>query len=194
MFPDNKEYRTSATRLILRSSFFSGVVLVGGALPTFRENLSVPSSIVKQSKTALVCRNQADWTKRLSRNVGKQLSTYAVEHSGGARTSTIPWRKAWNHSDKNVLEKLKVDTICLRSAVLENASYSLKPCNITSATDIHCAQCYPPSVTCTRVSYVTSTRPTPHVCHTTPLRCTCNYKLSYPPWAWGGVVVKALRY
>jgi hypothetical protein len=130
-------------------------VLVGGALPTFRENLSVPSSLVKQSKkTALVCLNQADWTDRLSQNVGKQLSTYAVEHFGGVRTSTMPWRKACNHSDKHVLEKLAVDMICPRSAVLENASYSLKPCDITSGKVL------PAHLTCTRVCYVTSMRPT----------------------------------
>jgi len=46
----------------------------GNSLLTFRDNLSVPYSMVKKSKTL------ADVTDRMSRNVGKNLSLYAMQY------------------------------------------------------------------------------------------------------------------
>ena len=47
----------------------------GSFLPTFRENLSGPSSRFKQSKNSLT---HEDGTDRLFRNVGKKLPFYAA--------------------------------------------------------------------------------------------------------------------
>jgi hypothetical protein len=49
---------------------------VGSCLTTFRERLSVTSSSVKQFKNN--CSTLEDGIDRLTRNVGKQLPTYAV--------------------------------------------------------------------------------------------------------------------
>jgi hypothetical protein len=51
-------------------------VCIGSCLPTFGENLSVQPEIVKQA--LFDCLNLRDCTDGLSRNVGIQLSAYAV--------------------------------------------------------------------------------------------------------------------
>ena len=59
----------------------------GNSLPTFRDNLSVSSSRVKKSKDFFALEDETDFldfltleerTDRLSRNVGKQLTSKAA--------------------------------------------------------------------------------------------------------------------
>jgi hypothetical protein len=48
----------------------------GNSVPTFRDNLSVPSSVVKQPKKTI-----EDTNDRLYRNFGKKLPLYAAQNS-----------------------------------------------------------------------------------------------------------------
>ena len=50
----------------------------GNLLPTFRDNLSVPSSRVKNPIMILRLLILEDGTNRLSRNVGKEMSLHAA--------------------------------------------------------------------------------------------------------------------
>jgi len=61
----------------------------GSCLPTFRNILTVPSS-KGQVVNCLILEEGAD---RLSRNVGKQLSTHAAEQPRTANTSILSTRK-----------------------------------------------------------------------------------------------------
>ena len=50
----------------------------GSSLPTFRDNLSAPSSSVRNSSCPLIILTFEDGTNRFSGNVGKKLPQYAA--------------------------------------------------------------------------------------------------------------------
>jgi hypothetical protein len=72
------------TRLEIRALLGYYAASKGNTLPTFRENVSVPSSSVEKSKTKksnseiLDVLNLEDGTDMLSRNVGKKLPLFAA--------------------------------------------------------------------------------------------------------------------
>jgi len=55
-------------------------------LPTFRDNLPVPSS-------SLDCLDLEDGTDRFSRKVGNKLPSYSAQNPRRAQISLIVWRK-----------------------------------------------------------------------------------------------------
>jgi hypothetical protein len=94
--------RTQAA-LELRSPFFWDVpthcilLVVNGRFGTIcRSDLRGSSSSRRLLKILKICLIPREWTDRLSRNVGQQLPTYAVQRYRRAKTSTTLWAEAWN--------------------------------------------------------------------------------------------------
>jgi hypothetical protein len=63
----------------------------GNSLPTFLDNLSVPTSRVKQSKNIFLdYLSPEDGTNRMSQNFGKKLPLYASSGVKSAQISSQP--------------------------------------------------------------------------------------------------------
>ena len=62
------------------------------SLPTFRDNLSVPSSRSRNQRDYLNFLTLQDASNRLSQNVGKELLPYAAQYPRTAKLSSTSWQ------------------------------------------------------------------------------------------------------